>query len=375
MALNELAMGKTEEALATLQLVKVRPWRGPVRVVAAGELARNDRPLDALAMLESAVKDLDAFWGIQARMVMAALPLEVIADWRARQKEMVDEEGARVGPSLRRWAALEIDLEILAGIRKRIAAARSIRRGEIEPSVGGLAGDLRSLGLNRESVRWDPGAFPVKKPDEGLWTAHQFLAGNSPWRAIRTVDGVWRSWGADIPVRAYPETLEAASYPMPRLDEVVNAAEVAALDWAIVAGVAREESRWNPAVLSRVGARGLMQLMPMTATGVAARLGTAAPTPEQLFEPEWSLKLGAAELGRLTRTFDGFSPAAVAAYNAGEAQSRLWIEQCGAGCNEPRFVLTITFSVTRGYTEDVLASAETYRRRFSGLAEPDPELD
>jgi soluble lytic murein transglycosylase len=128
-------------------------------------------------------------------------------------------------------------------------------------------------------------------------------------------------------------------------------------------------------VLSRVGARGLMQLMPLTATAVAARLGTVAPTPEQLFEPEWSLKLGAAELGRLTRSFDGFTPAAVAAYNAGEAQSRLWIEQCGDNCNEARFVLTITFGVTRGYTEDVLASAETYRRLISNPVEPDPELD
>lgn len=364
MALNELAMGRTEKALETFRLVKARPWRGPARVVAAGELARADRPLEAVAMLESAVKDLDAFWGGQARKVMASLPMEVIADWRVRQKETVDGEGTNVGPALRRWAVLEFDLDVLIGIRKRIATDRSIRRVEAEPSVGGLAGDLRSLGLNQEAVLWDPEAFPVKPPEEGLWTAHQFLTGNSPWRAIRTVDAVWRSWGADIPIRAYPEALEAANYPMPRLEEVVIAAEAATLDWAIVAGVAREESRWNPGVLSRVGARGLMQLMPLTATAVATRLGLQAPTAEQLFEPEWSLKLGAAELGRLTRSFDGFSAGAVAAYNAGEAQSRLWVEQCGADCDEARFVLTITFSVTRGYTEDVLASAETYRRIF-----------
>jgi len=369
MALHELALGRTEQALEIFRLVNVRPWRGPVRIVAAGELARTGRPLEAVAMLESAVKGLDAFWGGQARRVMASLPIEVVADWRARQKQMVEAEGMNVGPALRRWTVLEIDADVMAGIRKRLATTRSIGRFEGEPSVGGLAGDLRSLGLNQEAVRWDPGAFPVKPPQEGLWTAQQFLAGNSPWRAIRTVDAVWRSWGSDIPVRAYPEALEAANYPMPRYDEVVKAAEAGVLDWAIVAGVAREESRWNPAVLSRVGARGLMQLMPLTAITVAARLGMAAPTPGQLFEPVWSLKLGAAELGRLTRNFDGFSPAAVAAYNAGEAQSRLWIEQCGADCNEARFVLTITFGVTRGYTEDVLASAEAYRRLIPDPAE------
>jgi len=375
MALNELAMGRTDEALATLQLVRIRPWRGPVRVVAAGELARNDRPLEAVAMLESAAKDLDAFWGGQARKVMASLPMEVVADWRGSQKEMVDAEGGIVGPALRRWAVLEFDLDVLAGIRKRLVTARSIHPVKVEPMIGGLAGDLRSIGLIREAVRWDPGAFPVKPPEEGLWTVDQFLAGDSPWRAIRTANAVWRSWGSDVPVRAYPEALEAAYYPMPRLGEVIVAADNGGIDWAIVAGVAREESRWNPGVMSVVGARGLMQLMPLTAETVAARLGKENPAPDQLFESKLSLELGASELGRLNRSFEGFSAAAVAAYNAGEAQSRLWVEQCGTDCDEARFMLTITFNVTRGYTEDVLASAETYRKLMSNAAAPEPVMN
>ncbi len=375
MALNELGTGRTDEALAALQLVRIRPWRGPVRVVAASELARTDRPREAVAMLESAAKDLDAFWGGQARRVMASLPPEVVADWRGRQKAMVDAEGGIVGPALRRWAVLEFDFDVLAGIRKRLVTARSIHPVEAEPLVGGLAGDLRSIGLIRKAVRWDPGAFPVKPPEEGLWTVDQFLAGDSPWRAIRTANAVWRSWGTDVPVRAYPEALEAAYYPMPRLGEVMVAADNGGIDWAIVAGVAREESRWNPGVMSVVGARGLMQLMPLTAETVAARIGKESPAPDQLFESELSLELGAAELGRLNRSFEGFSAAAVAAYNAGEAQSRLWVEQCGADCDEARFLLTITFNVTRGYTEDVLASAETYRRLISHPAELEPELN
>ena len=112
-----------------------------------------------------------------------------------------------------------------------------------------------------------------------------------------------------------------------------------------------------------------------SAVTVAAKIGKASPTPEQLFQPEWSLELGAAELGRLSRSFEGFSAGAVAAYNAGEAQSSLWIEQCGPGCDEGRFVLTITFDATRRYTGDVLASAEVYRRLISNPVEPEPKLD
>lgn len=362
MGLDDLAAGRTENALSMLDKVRARPWRGPARVVAAGELVRIGRVSDAIVLLERAADELNPFWGEQARRIMATLPSQVLAEWRMRQEASVEAAGAVVGHSLRRWAVLEIDTDALDDIQKRIAAIRGVSPVTAEPAVGGLAGDLRSIGLHRIAVRWDPREFPVASPEEGLWSAHQFLVGGSPWLAIRTTDAVWRKWGADVPVRGYPDDLMETLYPLPGLREVRTAAEAGGIAWEIVAGVAREESRWNPEVLSRVGARGLMQLMPLTAEAVAGRLGVPAPSPEQLFQPQWSLKLGASELGRLSQSFDNFNPAAVAAYNAGEAQSRLWLEQCGAGCTESRFVLTITFEATRGYTGDVMASAEIYSR-------------
>lgn len=374
-ALDDLARDRTDEALVTLELIKTRPWKGPARVVAAQEMARDERPLEALAHLEKSTMDLNAFWGSQARKVMASLPSGVISDWRARQKEFIDGDGPGDISALRRWAVLEFDLDVLAGIRERLGTIRPAPTLDGEPSVEGLAGDLRSIGLNRSAVRWDPGSFPVKSPEEKLWTMNQFLAGDSPWRAIRLADAVWLRSGSDVPLRAYPEALKDGYYPFPRTGEVTKAAKAGGIERELVAGVVREESRWNPRVLSRVGARGLMQLMPLTAATVAAREGKAAPTPDQLFEPEWSLDLGAAELGRLTRSFDGFSAGAVAAYNAGEAQSHLWVEQCGPQCDEARFVLTITFDATRGYTEDVLASAEAYRNPTRKPAEPGSKGD
>jgi soluble lytic murein transglycosylase len=134
----------------------------------------------------------------------------------------------------------------------------------------------------------------------------------------------------------------------------------------MLAGVAREESRWNPRVVSKVGARGLMQLMPATAAATAAANGRPPVTPDDLFEPMISLDLGAAELGRLLERFDGNRAAAIAAYNAGEAQAQLWLDQCGEGCPEWRFLAHISFSVTRGYTEEVLASAAAYVELYGG---------
>jgi soluble lytic murein transglycosylase len=103
-----------------------------------------------------------------------------------------------------------------------------------------------------------------------------------------------------------------------------------------------------------------MQLMPATADGVAALHGLPPPSLERLFEPELSLELGARELGRLYRAFESQPAPAAAAYNAGEAQARLWLAECGAPCPSERYVVSISFSVTSRYTRDVLAAAATY---------------
>jgi soluble lytic murein transglycosylase len=134
--------------------------------------------------------------------------------------------------------------------------------------------------------------------------------------------------------------------------------------WSLLAGLAREESRWEPRAVSKVGARGLMQLMPSTAIDVAARRGELQPTADQLFDPAVSLRLGAAEMGRLLEVFGGRWASAVAAYNAGEAQARQWLDHCGSGCTEELYVANIAFTATRGYVRNVLAAATVYSELY-----------
>lgn len=235
-----------------------------------------------------------------------------------------------------------------------------------EPRPRGIAAQLWDLGLRRAAVRWGPDGFPTSTALETEWSAMAFLDAGDPARAIRVADAGWRARGADIPPRCYSDSLVSVLFPLPDLDSILEAAGTEGVDPGLVAGVAREESRWDPRVLSVVGARGLMQVMPGTAVTVAARLGRPAPRPEELFDPELSLVIGAAELGRLSTVFGGFDAAAVAAYNAGESQSRLWLDQCGGECDAARFVLTVTFDATRGYTADVLAATEVYRAMITG---------
>ena len=159
--------------------------------------------------------------------------------------------------------------------------------------------------------------------------------------------------------------MQRALYPLPHEETVRDAAARHGVPWTLLAGVAREESRWNPRVVSKVGARGLMQLMPATAVATGAVNGRPEIRPDDLFEPLISLDLGAAELGRLLGVFAGNRAAAVAAYNAGEAQAELWLDQCGDRCTEDRFLAGVSFSVTREYTGAVLGAAAIYDELYT----------
>jgi soluble lytic murein transglycosylase len=100
--------------------------------------------------------------------------------------------------------------------------------------------------------------------------------------------------------------------------------------------------------------------MPATAVSVAERIGAAPPTADDLFDPGTNLGLGAAELGRLLKLFGGRRAPAVAAYNAGEVQAGIWLDQCGTGCSDALYVANISFAATRAYTAAVLAAADGY---------------
>jgi soluble lytic murein transglycosylase len=181
--------------------------------------------------------------------------------------------------------------------------------------------------------------------------------------------------GSDFPTRVFPEGLQQSLYPLPDPRAVWQAAVDSRVPWTLLAAQAREESRWDPAAISRVGARGVMQLMPATAADVAERIGMTPPTADDLFDPGISLELGAAEIRRLMDAFGGRWAPAIAAYNAGQSQARLWLEECGDDCSEARYVATITFTATRSYTRNVIATANHYAELYgAALATPVPAL-
>jgi soluble lytic murein transglycosylase-like protein len=88
-----------------------------------------------------------------------------------------------------------------------------------------------------------------------------------------------------------------------------KAAEKYGMDYALIKAVIKAESNFNPKAVSRVGAKGLMQLMPKTAQALAVT---------DSFHPEDNIDGGVRYLRYLTRLFDGNFYWVLGAYNAGE---------------------------------------------------------
>jgi len=136
---------------------------------------------------------------------------------------------------------------------------------------------------------------------------------------------------------------------------------------ALVHAVIRQESAFSPGAISRVGARGLMQLMPRTAKKVAQRESLKYSMRKLLEEPDYNLKIGQSYLAGLIEKFDGSYILALTSYNAGPYRTRRWMEVNG----DPRdstvdpvdWVEMIPFSETRNYVQRVLENLQVYRSR------------
>jgi soluble lytic murein transglycosylase len=142
---------------------------------------------------------------------------------------------------------------------------------------------------------------------------------------------------------------------------------------ALVLGITRQESGFDPAVRSGADARGMMQLLPSTASIVARRMGVGY-SASMLYEPDYNMRLGSSFLGQLVNQFSGSYVMAAAGYNAGPGRPAAWVNMCGdprAGSTDPLdFIECIPFSETRNYVMRVLENMTVYRAKANGGSAP-----
>lgn len=138
--------------------------------------------------------------------------------------------------------------------------------------------------------------------------------------------------------------------------------------------IARRESEFNPVVISPAGARGLMQVMPGTASDTAAELGLSYALGRLTSDPAYNATLGTAYLQKLRNEFGGSTVLVAAGYNAGPGRPRSWVKTYGdprdASVDAVDWVEHVPFRETRNYVMRVTESLAPYRARLSGQTVP-----
>ncbi|MEO7986579.1 MAG: transglycosylase SLT domain-containing protein [Gemmatimonadales bacterium] len=134
------------------------------------------------------------------------------------------------------------------------------------------------------------------------------------------------------------------------------------LDPSLVAALIRQESMFNPAATSAVGARGLMQVMPDLGARLAASLNFPIWDPVLLYQPDVSLQLGTFHLQELAEMYQ--EPVHIlAAYNAGASRVERWATR--KAVDDPEvFAERIPFAETRGYVRAIQRNQDIYRALY-----------
>jgi len=148
---------------------------------------------------------------------------------------------------------------------------------------------------------------------------------------------------------------------------------------ALVLAITRQESNFDVAARSAVGARGLMQLMPPTARAMARATKNQYSEDRLTREPAYNTRLGSHYLNSLIQQFNGSYIMAAAGYNAGPSRPRQWARQFG----DPRdpnvdaidWIEQIPFAETRSYVQRIMENLMIYRAVLGGTLDVQKNLE
>lgn len=160
-----------------------------------------------------------------------------------------------------------------------------------------------------------------------------------------------------------PDAVLKGLYPRFFRVIVERAAAEHGVDPAFVFAIMREESTFEAGAHSAADARGPMQIIPATATGLARQAGLAEFSQSDLFRPEVAIPLGVRYLADLLRHFKGDTRLAAAAYNGGQGSVDRWLRITDSS-DMALFVERIAYPETRNYVKKTDLSYRMYKQLY-----------
>ncbi|WP_017327986.1 lytic transglycosylase domain-containing protein [Synechococcus sp. PCC 7336] len=150
-------------------------------------------------------------------------------------------------------------------------------------------------------------------------------------------------------------------YPLHHYETLVAETAAFNLNPLVMAGLIRQESRFEPEIVSRSGALGLTQVLPSTGAWIAGQIGRPR---FDLRNPEDNLHFGAWYLDYTHRTYQNNSMLAIASYNAGPGNVAKWMRERSLA-DPDLFVEQIPFNETRHYVKAVLGNYWNYLQIYA----------
>ena len=239
-----------------------------------------------------------------------------------------EELGSPSTPSWQGWKPASADMGAVA---RRPAIARALALYRL---------DMKAEGLRE----WLYGIRSMSD-QELLAAAEVARSANIPDRAINTAEKT-------LSVHDFSQR-----FPTPHHADLSVQARARGLDEAWVYGLIRQESRFMADARSRVGAMGLMQLMPATAKWAAMKVGPANFSLANVADVPTNLSLGAFYLRHVLDEV-GHPVLATAGYNAGPGRARRW--RASQALEGSIYAESIPFAETRDYVKKVMVNAWFY---------------
>ncbi len=160
------------------------------------------------------------------------------------------------------------------------------------------------------------------------------------------------------PLHAFPDYKPLRSPPEP----------------AFLLGIARQESEFNTEIVSGAGAKGILQVMTITAKHVCRDYRIKCTISRLKTDEAYNTMIASAYIADRMEEFRGSYVLGLAGYNAGPGRARQWIKRFG----DPRdgkidpidWIERIPFKETRDYVGKVLSNIQIYRARLQEAEDP-----